>query len=162
MLKDQTQKKTRTLRFPDKRGSFETLFGARKGSFSTTDWDPHSRGSAKPFAFRVPAVFCEFLRFSAVSCENLRFSVKICISKLNALFQGKTNPAFSKPCLFLSDTRHFRHFRRLRGSEEQNHCFQWVECKFVIFAVFVKMGPFWQGAKTRFTKNTVCATPIVF
>ena len=34
---------------------------------------------------------------------------------------------FSKPCLFLSDTRHFRHFRR----------FQWVECKFVIFAVFV-------------------------
>ena len=74
--------------------------------------------------------------------------------------QGRTNPAFSKPCLFLSDTRHFRHFRRFRWSEEPNPCFQSVECKFVIFAVFVKMAPFWQGTKTRFTKNTVCATPI--
>ena len=60
---------------------------------------------------------------------------------------------------FLSDTRHFRHFRRCRGSEEPNPCFQWVECKFVIFAVFVKTAPFWQETKTRFTKNTVCATP---
>ena len=73
--------------------------------------------------------------------------------------QGRTNQAFSKPCLFLSDTRHFRHFRRFRWSEEPNPCFQWVEFKFVIFAVFVKMAPFWQGTKTRFTKNTVCATP---
>ena len=73
--------------------------------------------------------------------------------------QGRTNPAFSKPCLFLSDTRHFRHFRRFRGSEEQSPYFQWVECKFVIFAVFVKTAPFWQGTKARFTKNTVCATP---
>ena len=75
-------------------------------------------------------------------------------------FQGRTNPAFSKPCLFLSDTRHFRHFRRFWGSEEPNPCFQWVECKFVIFAVFVKTAPFWQGTKTRFNKNTVCVTPI--
>ena len=58
---------------------------------------------------------------------------------------------FPKPCLFLSDTRHFRRFRRL----------QWVECKFVIFAVFVKTAPFWQGTKRRFTKSTVCATPTV-
>ena len=76
-----------------------------------------------------------------------------------AHYQGRTNPAFSQPCLFLSNTRHFRHFRRFRGSEEPNPCFQWVECKFVIFAVFVKTAPFWQGTKTRFTKNTVCATP---
>ena len=74
-------------------------------------------------------------------------------------FRGKTNQVFSKPCLFPSDTRHFRHFRRFRGSEERSPCFQWVECKFVIFAVFVKTAPFWQGTKTRFTKNTVCATP---
>ena len=73
--------------------------------------------------------------------------------------QGRTNPAFSKPCLFLSETRHFRHFRRFRWSEEPSPCFQWVECKFVIFAVFVKTAPFWQGTKARFTKNTVCATP---
>ena len=73
--------------------------------------------------------------------------------------QGRTNQVFSKPCLFLSDTRHFRHFRRFRGSEERSPCFHWVECKFVIFAVFVKTAPFWQGTKTRFTKNTVCATP---
>ena len=64
----------------------------------------------------------------------------LCVGKI--LIQGRTNPAFSKPCLFLSDTRHFRHFRRFQGSEERRLCFQWVECKFVIFAVFVKTTPF--------------------
>ena len=72
--------------------------------------------------------------------------------------QGRTNLVFSKPCLFLSDTRHFCHFRRFRGCEGRSPFFQWVECKFIIFAVFVKMAPFRQGTKTRFTKNTVCAT----
>ena len=81
-----------------------------------------------------------------------------CFKPKHQGIQGRTNPAFSKPCLFPSDTRHFRHFRRFRGFEEPNPCFQWVECTFVIFAVFVKTAPFWQGAKTRFTKNTVCAT----
>ena len=61
----------------------------------------------------------------------------------------RTNPAFS----------YFRHFRRFRGSEEPSPCFQWVECEFVILAVFVKTAPFLQGTKTLFTKNTVCATP---
>ena len=75
------------------------------------------------------------------------------------ILQGRANPAFSKPCLCLSDTRHFRHFHRFRGSEERSPCFQWVECKFVIFTVFVKTASFWQGTKTRFTTNTVCATP---
>ena len=28
------------------------------------------------------------------------------------------------------------------------------------FTVFVKTAPSWQGTQTRFTKNTVCATPI--
>ena len=84
------------------------------------------------------------------------------VSDVRFFSQGRTNPAFSRPCLFLSDTRYFRHFRRFRWSEEPNPCFQWVECKFVIFAVFVKTAPFWQGTKTRFTKNTVCATPIFF
>ena len=71
--------------------------------------------------------------------------------------QGRANPAFSKPCLCLSGTRHFRHFRRFRRSEERSHCFLWVECKFVIFAVFVKTAPL--GTKTQFTKNMVCAIP---
>ena len=74
-------------------------------------------------------------------------------------FQGRASPAFSKPYLCLSDTRHFRHFRRFRGSEERSPCFQWVECKFVIFAVFVETAGFWQGTKTGFTQNIVCATP---
>ena len=65
------------------------------------------------------------------------------------LCQGRTNPA----CLCLSD---FRPFSRFGGVEDRNPCFQWVECKFVIFA---KTAPFWQRT-TRFTKNTVCATPI--
>ena len=76
-----------------------------------------------------------------------------------AKVQGRANSVFAKPCLCLSDTRHFRHFRRFRGSEERSPCFQWVECKFVIFAVFVKtVAPFWQGTQTQFTKNTACAT----
>ena len=62
---------------------------------------------------------------------------------------GKNKPGFSKPCLCLSDTCHFRHCRCFRGCEERSPCFQWVECKFVIFAVFIKMAPFWQGTKTR-------------
>ena len=57
--------------------------------------------------------------------------------------QGRTNPAFAKAiCLCLSDTRHFHHFRLFRGSEERSPCFQWVDCKFVILAVFVKTAPF--------------------
>ena len=78
------------------------------------------------------------------------------VCKTNALGQCK-NPAFSKPCLCLSDTRLFRHFHRFRRSEERCPCFQCMERKFVIFAVFLKAAPFWQG-QTRFTKNTVCAT----
>ena len=37
----------------------------------------------------------------------------------------------------------------LWGSEERSPCFQWVECRFVIFAVFVETAPFWQRAKIR-------------
>ena len=70
-------------------------------------------------------------------------------NELPEIREEQTRP-FSKQCLFLSDTRHFRRFRRFRGSEEQSPCFQWVECKFVIFAVFVKTAPFWQETKTRF------------
>ena len=75
--------------------------------------------------------------------------------------QGRTNPAFSKPCLFLSDTRHSRHFRCFRAFEDRNPCFQWVECKFVISAVFVKTAPFGRGQKhglpkTRFVPPRVC------
>ena len=70
-----------------------------------------------------------------------------------AISHGRANPAFSKPCLCPSDT-----LRRFRGSDERSPCFQWVECKFAIFAVFVETAHFWRGTKTRFTKNTVCAT----
>ena len=38
-----------------------------------------------------------------------------CFPGLPLLFQGKTNPAFSKPCFCLSDTRHFRHFVAFGG-----------------------------------------------
>ena len=58
-------------------------------------------------------------------------------------------------CLCLSDTRHFRRFR---GSEEQSPCLQWVECKFAIFAVFLKTGRPLFGRRQVYQK-TVCATP---
>ena len=64
-----------------------------------------------------------------------------------ALVHGWPFPAQAKPCICLSDTRHFRHFRRFRGSEERSSCIQWV----------VKTAPFSKLA--RFNKNTVCATP---
>ena len=60
---------------------------------------------------------------------------------------GKSKPGFSRPCLCLSDTHHFWViFVVFGGILERDLCFQWVECKFVIFVVFA----------TRFTKNTVC------
>ena len=69
------------------------------------------------------------------------------------LEERRTNPAFSKPLLCLSDTCHFRSFCRFRGSEQRNPYFQWVEGEFVIFAVFVNAAPFWQWAKTRLPKR---------
>ena len=71
--------------------------------------------------------------------------------------QGRTNPAFSKPSLFLSDTRHFRHFRRLRGSEERSHCFQWVGMQIRHFRRFRQNGPFLAGDKnTVYQKHGLC------
>ena len=35
-----------------------------------------------------------------------------------AISQGCESPAFGKPWFGLSDTRHFRHFRRFGGSDE--------------------------------------------
>ena len=96
---------------------------------------------------------------SSNNCQNFVFSLccrAACGNRCH--FSGMSKPGFSKPCLCLSDTRHFRHFRRFRGCDERSPCFWWVECKFVIFAVLVKTAPFWQGTKTRFTRNTVCAT----
>ena len=92
------------------------------------------------------------------SCSKpLRYEFDFTIRYANnyAMVQGRANPTFSKPCLCLSDTRHFRHFRRFRGSEEQSPCFEWKECKFVIFTVFVKTPLFGRGhkhgsPKTRF------------
>ena len=39
------------------------------------------------------------------------------------LFRGPRNGAFGKPCPCPRDTRHFRHFRRFTGLEQQNPCF---------------------------------------
>ena len=75
--------------------------------------------------------------------------------KLNG--QGNTNPAFSKPCLFPSDTRHFRHFRRFRGSKERNPCFQWVEMQNSPFSPFSSKRPlFGRGQKHGLPKNGLC------
>ena len=67
--------------------------------------------------------------------------------------QGRTNPTFSKPCLCLSGAHHFRHFCCFQGSEERSHRFQWVECKFVIFSVFVKTALFGRGQKHSLPKT---------
>ena len=46
-----------------------------------------------------------------------------------------------------------------RGLRSEALVFQWVECKFVIFAVFAKTAPFGRGQKHSLPKNMVCATP---
>ena len=84
----------------------------------------------------------------------------------NTKTQGRTNPAFPKPCLCMSDTRHFHHFRLFRGLEERNPCFQLLECKFVSFSRhFRQNGLFAFGRgqkhglpKTRFTKTRFTKT----
>ena len=62
---------------------------------------------------------------------------------------GNTNLAFSKPCLCLSDTRHFRQFRCFRGSEERNPCFNGKNAS-LSFSLFSSKCPFLAG-----DKNTV-------
>ena len=74
---------------------------------------------------------------------NVRGKVRV---NFLALFQGRTNPAFLDP------------FRRLRGSEERSPCFQ-GRMQIRHLHRFRQNGPFWQETKTRFTKDTVCATP---
>ena len=91
-----------------------------------------------------------FLRGKCYSCT---MSKQRPTRKFNTHFRSCENPAFGKPWFCLSDTRHFRHFRRFRGSEDQG--FWCVECKLVIFAVFVKI-PFFvfsAGGKTTVSQN---------
>ena len=74
---------------------------------------------------------------------------------------GKANPAFAKPRLCLGDARHFVIFVVFGGLRSEALVFSGQNA-FVIFAIFVETAPFWQGTKTRFTKNTVSATPNYF
>ena len=71
--------------------------------------------------------------------------------------QGRTNPAFSKPCLFLSDTRHFRHFRRFQGSEGAKPLFSVGRVQIRHFRHFRQNGPFLAGDKnTVYQKHGLC------
>ena len=47
-----------------------------------------------------------------------------------SLFREEQTRLFLNHFWHLSDTCHFRHFRRFRGSEERNAGFQWVDAKF--------------------------------
>ena len=117
---------------------------------------------------RILLYFSTLCGFSKISRISKFFRISRVSNLKRPLFQktpfsepeGWTNPVLSKPCLCLRDTRHFRVICVVFGGlRSEALVFQWVECKSVIFAAFVKTAPFWQGAKTRFTKNTACATP---
>ena len=60
--------------------------------------------------------------------------------------QETRNHAFGKPCVCPCDTRHFRHFHRFHGVWAAKPLFYWLECYFVIFAVFFKT-PSFSGTK---------------
>ena len=87
-----------------------------------------------------------------------RFTYQEKVSCTFANNRERTKPACSKPCLCLCDTRHFRRFR---GSEERSPSFSGPLGTMLIrhFRHFRQNGSSWQKTKTRFTKNTVCATP---
>ena len=91
-----------------------------------------------------------------MKCENFVLAAEIPC-------EWKFATKFASECecdgLVHSDTRHFRHFRRFTGLEQQSPCF--LERKFVIFAVFVKNPLLFGGTKARFTKSTVSWTPII-
>ena len=55
----------------------------------------------------------------------------------------------------------FSSFSSFQGVRAAKPLFYWLECRFVIFAIFVKNPPFCHsgGTKARFTKSTVFGTP---
>ena len=111
-------------------------------------------GALSPHLLSPHLDFPKFWHRRIVSFFRFLFAVIFC--------QGIANPAFSKPCLCLNDTCHFRHFRRFWGSEERNPYFQW-RMQVRHFRRFRQNGLFLAGDKEdRFTKNTVCATPILY
>ena len=69
------------------------------------------------------------------------------------LNQGCQNGAFGKRSFCWGDTRHFRHFRRFPGSEEQSPLFLWTECNIRIFANFRQNHLFSAGDKTTVFQN---------
>ena len=73
----------------------------------------------------------------------------------NHINQARTNPAFFfKPCLCLSDTRHFRRFRRFRGSDERSPCGQDANSS---FSPFSSKPSFLAGDKnTVYQKHGLC------
>ena len=120
----------------------------------------HSQSArvVKGVDLRSTASNCAWVQTPWLTLSRVQAS---CLTPSTSQVQGRANPAFSKPCLCLSDTRHFRHFRCFRGSEERNPSFQCV-----IFVIYVKTAPSCPGTETRFTKKfflflflTVCATP---
>ena len=123
------------------------------GSLSPKRPHPFAHYRKAPIGYGQP-----FLDIS-VSLTKRKPSLPISLTMPLTPESGKNKPVFSKPCLCLSDTRHFRHFCRFRGSEERSPCFQWVECEFVFLPVFVKTAPFWQGTRTRFYQKTRFVPP---
>ena len=67
--------------------------------------------------------------------------------------RGCQNGAFVKRSFCRGDTRHFRHFRRFPGFEEQNPLFLWVECNIRISADFRQNHLFSAGDKTTVFQN---------
>ena len=69
---------------------------------------------------------------------------------------GKSKTAFSDLWLCLSDTRHFRHFRRFRGPEKRSPCFQWVRIHIRHFRLFRQNGSFLAGDKNTVFLSITC------
>ena len=66
---------------------------------------------------------------------------------------GNKNGAFGKPCLCPRDTRHFRHFRRFVGFEQQNPCFTGYNANSSFSPFLSKPPSFWRDKGTVYQKH---------
>ena len=80
----------------------------------------------------------------------------------NAPTQGPRNGAFGKPCPCPRGHPPFSSFSSFHGVRAAKPLLYWLECRFVIFAIFVKNLLFSGGTKARSTKSTVFGTPTNF
>ena len=98
------------------KGGFGGCFWNESRNEGTFGWSPRTKNGTSVRSHVPP----EWKTRTRVHTPKSPFYETALLFPLDTICQERTNPAFSKPCLCLSDTRHFRHFRCFQGSEERS------------------------------------------